>query len=699
MDLNNPRYYFNRELSWLEFNERVLEEALDKSNPLLERLKFLAISASNLDEFFMVRVAGLMDQVVAEFKGKDMAGYTSTEQLKEISKKVHAMVTKQYKCLKSVLPALEKHNAYFIKFDKLNAKQLEFVEKYFETTIYPIVTPMAIDQSRPLPLLVNKSINLIIELLDKDNPKEPDFAVVPVPTVIPRIISLPSSDDKKQFILLEDIIKEYIDRLFCGHKVLHSYCFRVTRDSDLTLEEEDVADLLSEIEESIKRRKWGDPVRLEIEQNMVKSCRKFLESRLELDDEDIYEIPSILDLTVWMGFSSRKEYSHLNHTPLPPQPCVEFMDRDVFEAIRENDILVHHPYESFDSVMNFVQTAATDPKVLAIKQTLYRVSGNSPIVQALIKAAENGKQVTVLVELKARFDEENNILWAKKLEKAGCHVIYGLVGLKIHSKICLVVRNDDDGIRRYIHLGTGNYNDSTAKIYTDLGFFTCKESFGKDISTLFNLLTGYSANMDWNKISVAPATMRKTLMKLIENEMKNAQAGKPAGITAKMNAIGDQEIIKALYKASMAGVKIKLIVRGICCLKAGIEGISDNITVVSIVDRFLEHSRILCFENEGNPKIYLSSADWRARNLDRRVEVAFPIESPPLKQRLIDLLNYTLQDTVKLRVQQPDGSYSRVDRRGKESLHSQLLFYELAQKRVAKNKEEKKPEMFRPIME
>ncbi len=699
MDLNNPRYYFNRELSWLEFNERVLEEALDKSNPILERLKFLAISASNLDEFFMVRVAGLMDQVVAEFKGKDMAGYTSSEQLKEISKKVHAMVNKQYKCLKSVLPALEKENAYFIKFDKLNSKQLEFVERYFETTVYPIVTPMAIDQSRPLPLLVNKSINLIIELLDKDNPKEPDFAVVPVPTVIPRIISLPSADDKKQFILLEDIIKEYIDRLFCGHKVLHSYCFRVTRDSDLTLEEEDVADLLSEIEESIKRRKWGDPVRLEIEQNMVKSCRKFLESRLELDEEDIYEIPSILDLTIWMGFSSRKEYSHLTHTPLPPQPCVEFMDRDIFEAIRENDILVHHPYESFESVLNFVQTAANDPNVLAIKQTLYRVSGNSPIVQALIKAAENGKQVTVLVELKARFDEENNILWAKKLEKAGCHVIYGLVGLKIHCKICLVVRNDDDGIRRYIHLGTGNYNDSTAKIYTDLGFFTCKESFGKDISTLFNLLTGYSANMDWNKISVAPATLRKTLLKLIENETKNAQAGKSAGITAKMNAIGDQEIIKALYKASMAGVKIKLIVRGICCLKAGIEGISDNITVVSIVDRFLEHSRIFLFENEGNPKIYLSSADWRTRNLDRRVEVAFPIESPPLKQRLIELLNYTLQDTVKLRVQQPDGSYVRVDRRGKESLHSQLLFYELSQKRVAKNKEDKKPEMFRPIME
>jgi polyphosphate kinase len=700
MDLRNPQYFFNRELSWLEFNERVLEEAQDKSNLLAERLKFLAITASNLDEFFMVRVANLWEQGENSRPKGEPAVMTPTRQLYEISLKVHDMVNRQYNCLnRSILPSLEKEGVSVLKYDELNQEQAEMIVRYFKSTVYPILTPMAIDGSRPFPLLNNKTLNFIIEL--RNTEKTDDFfAVMQVPTVVSRIIKLPSKEEKQQYILLENLIMAHISELFEGYHVLSAAQFRLTRSSDLSIDEEDTEDLLGEMEKSIRRRRWGDPVRLEVEKSMGKSSRTFLEGTLDLDPEEMYEISGPLDLTVWMAFSLQPGLENYRNTPLTPQPNVEFLDQDdVFRVIREKDILVHHPYESFDCVIQFVQTAANDPNVLAIKQTLYRVSGQSPIVNALIQAAENGKQVTVLVELKARFDEENNIIWAKKLEKSGCHVVYGLVGLKIHCKMCLVVRKEDDGIRRYIHMSTGNYNDSTAKIYTDIGYFTCKETFGEDVSKLFNVLTGYSVTSSWNKLAVAPVSLRGIFLHFIHNEIKNASEGKEACILAKMNSLVDVEIIQALYQASMAGVRIKLVIRGICCLKSGIEGISDNITVMSIVDRFLEHSRIFYFENGGNAKIFLSSADWMPRNMDRRVEIAFPIEEDDLKAQLKNILAVTMSDTIKLRVQKANGSYEKLDRRGKEPLQSQLFFHELSAKRVVAFHEETSHEIFKPILQ
>lgn len=695
MDLENKDYYVNRELSWLMFNERVLEEAYDKTNPLLERLKFLAITASNLDEFFMVRVSGLLDQVDIGYSKRDIAGLTPQEQLKKISEKAHEMYAKQNSCLmRSLLPALEKEGIVFVGPKELTNEQKNFIKEYFNSTLYPIVTPMAIDQSRPFPLLPNKSLNIILQIVKDD---EKLYAVMQVPTVVPRITELPSSNNVREFIMLEDILSMFVGELFEGCEVKNLSYFRITRNSDLTIDEEDTEDLLMEIEKSIKKRKWGDPVRLEIEKNMDSEIKTFLLDMLELDGEDIYESTGYIDFNVWMKFSSINGFDHLRDEVLKPQPVPAFMDKNIFDAIREKDILVHHPYESFDCVVKYIQEAAKDPDVLAIKQTLYRVSGNSPIVAALIQAAENGKQVTVLVELKARFDEENNIIWAKKLEKAGCHVIYGLVGLKTHCKICLVVRQEEDGIKRYVHMATGNYNDSTAKLYTDFGLFTARESFGTDVSALFNVLTGYSKPPQWKKISVAPTTLRQTFLQWIENETKIAKKGRYAEITAKMNSLVDAEIIKALYKASMAGVKINLIVRGICCLKSGIAGVSDNIRVISIVDRFLEHSRIYYFHDDGNEKIFLSSADWMPRNLNKRVETAFPIEDEVLKERIKETLKITLNDTVKVRVQQPDGTYEHIDRRGKEVIHSQLIFHAQAVEAYKKAKKENNTDMFIPI--
>ena len=695
MDLDNKDYYVNRELSWLMFNERVLEEAYDKTNPLLERFKFLAITASNLDEFFMVRVSGLLDKVDVGYNKKDIAGLTPSEQLEKISEKAHEMYAKQNSCLmRSLLPALEKEGVRFLKPKELSKEQIKFLKEYFDSTLYPILTPMAIDQSRPFPLLPNKSLNLIMQIIKDD---EKVYAIMQVPTVVSRVTELPSSSDSREFIMLEDIISMFVENLFEGCDVKSLSYFRITRNSDLTIDEEDTDDLLSEIEKSIKKRKWGDPVRLEIEKNMDKEIKDFLLAMLDLDGGDIYESTGYIDFTVWSKFSSIKGFDYLRDEVLSPQPVPEFLDKNIFEAIKENDILVHHPYESFDCVVKYVQEASKDPNVLAIKQTLYRVSGNSPIVGALIQAAENGKQVTVLVELKARFDEENNIIWAKKLEKAGCHVIYGLVGLKTHCKICLVVRQEEDGIKRYVHMATGNYNDSTAKLYTDYGFFTAKESFGTDVSALFNVLTGYSKPPQWKKISVAPTSLRQTFLQWIENETNIAKQGRYAEITAKMNSLVDKEMIDALYNASMAGVKINLIVRGICCLKSGIKGVSENIRVISIVDRFLEHSRIYYFHDDGNEKIFLSSADLMPRNLDKRVETAFPIEEESLKERIKETLKITLSDTVKARVQKPDGTYERIDRRGKESIHSQLIFHKQATENYKKAKKHIDSEMFRPL--
>lgn len=697
IDLNNKEYYYNRELSWLEFNTRVLEEALDKSHPLIERFNFLAITASNMDEFFMVRVAGLVTQEFSGSTKTDPAGMTASDQIKAISDKVHNIVQRQYNCLhRTLMPLLEENNIEFLPFGSLSKEQKDYVKTYFNTTLYPILTPMAIDNSRPFPLLSNKSLNIIVELSGEN--KEEKFAVVQVPSVVPRIVKLPSEKGKCQLIFLEEIVRAYINKLFNANDVLSAYCFRVTRDADLEIDEEDSHDLLVEIEDSIKQRKWGAPVRLEVDKNICKDSFDFLTEQLEIKDHEVYMIPDVIDLTVWFSLAGIVNRPDLCNIPMPPVPVKEFEDRDMFNVIKEKDVLMHHPYQSFDPVVNFVKFAAKDSNVLAIKQTLYRVSSNSPIIKALIEAAENGKQVTVLVELKARFDEENNINWAKKLEKAGCHVIYGLVGLKTHCKLCLVVRREEEGIVRYCHLGTGNYNDKTAKLYTDMGLFTCKETIGSDVSAIFNCLSGYSKYPNWNKISAAPTDLREMFVKNIEREEKNALEGKPAKIIAKMNSLVDTGIIKALYRASMAGVKIELIVRGICCLKTGIPTVSDNITVRSIVGRFLEHSRIYYFENNGTPKIYLASADWMNRNLDRRVEVAFPVENENLKKKVMDIIDITLKDNIKAKIQQPDGSYKPVDKRGaKELLSSQMEFYRLAKEEYVDFKKSKEDEIFVPV--
>lgn len=703
-EFTKENYFLNREMSWLEFNERVLEEAFDKSNPLLERLKFLAISASNLDEFFMIRIASIMNQIDIGYREKDPSGNSPKEQMKIISKRVHEMAARQYNCLLySILPAMEKEGIYCIKLADVDNKQKEYLKKYFNEIIYPVLTPMAIDKSRPFPLLFNKSLNIGVRI--ETHEKEEVYSFVQVPSILPRLILIPS-EKGSVFVYLEDVIREHIGELFQGQRI-HAVCpFRITRNGDLSIDEEDSEDLLKDIENSIKKRKWGFPVRVEITKDMDEKLKQFLitdlereeEEKIGLEEEDIYEITGPLDLTVWMSFIKIKGYDHLKNATFLSQRAVCFdKDMNMFDVIKNGDKIVHHPYETFDHVIEFLKTAANDPDVLAIKQTLYRVSGDSPVVKSLIQAAENGKQVTVLVEIKARFDEENNILWAKKLEKAGCHVIYGLVGLKTHCKVLLVVRKEEDGIRRYVHLGTGNYNDTTAKLYTDIGLFTCKENFGADASALFNLLTGYSIPPKWKKLAVAPEGMRKFFVNLIDNEIEHKKAGLESKIIAKMNSLVDPEIIKKLYEASNAGVKINLIVRGICSLRPGVEGISENISVMSIVGRFLEHERIFCFENGGDTKVYLGSADWMQRNLDRRVEVVFPVEDETAKLKIIEILEKNLKDSVKARIQQSDGSYIRVDKRGKEILNSQQEFYNEAIKKTRENKEEENREILRPI--
>ncbi len=665
--------FINRELSWLEFNDRVLVEAFDKTNPLFEKLKFLSITASNLDEFFMIRVSGVMEQMEDNLDSVDFSGMTAAQQMKMISQRTHELVKKQYNCLfRSIIPSLEKEGIIFLKMEQLDEEQKRFIYNYFKQNIFPVLTPMAVDQSRPFPLLLNKSLNLIV-LLEPDNTAEDKelIAFVQVPSVLPRIIQL---EDKKRnlFVYLEDIMEEYISDLFPGYVLKNVHTFRITRNSDLEIDEEEAKDFLIEIEKSIKRRKWGFPVRLEVEKDISGKLKHFLMKKLDLDDDDVYELSNPIDLTCWMKFVSLKGFEKLRYKPMQPVMQRDLAkNQNIFDVIKEKDILVYHPFHTFDHVVEFVDKAAQDPNVLAIKQTLYRVSGDSPIVKALIKAAENGKQVTVIVELRARFDEENNIQWAKKLERSGCHVVYGLVGLKTHCKVILIVRREEDGIRRYVHMGTGNYNDSTAKIYTDAGLFTCKETYGSDVSSLFNVLTGYSKAPQWKKINVAPVGLREGFIELIENEIKMVKQGKNGYMIAKVNAVVDEKIIEKLYEASCAGVKIDLIVRGICCLRPGLKGVSENIRVISIVGRLLEHSRIFYINNGDDPKVYMSSADWMPRNLDRRVEILFPVEQANLIEEVKKVLDIILSDTMKARIQKSDGTYSRIDKRGKEHIDSQ----------------------------
>ena len=690
-----PEYYRNRELSWISFDERILGEARDKTIPLFERLKFLSIVSSNLDEFFMIRVASLHEMIHAEYDKPDIAGMTPSEQLKEINVKTHELVQNQYTTYnRSLLPQLEKNGLHVItEHENLNDKQKAYLDEYFEANIYPVLTPMAMDSSRPFPLIRNKSLNIGALIKKKDQKKESkkkkevlEFATVQVPSVLPRIISLPDGEDgTKNVILLEEVVERYIDKLFLSYDVVCSGSYRIMRNADLTIDEDEAADLLKEIQKQLKKRQWGEVIRLEVEEKMDERLLKILKTEFKVPSEEIFYINGPLDLTFLMKMYGIDGFEHLKNPKHIPAPVPEFMEEpDIFARIRKGDVLLHHPFQTFDPVVDFIRQASKAPQVLAIKQTLYRVSGNSPIIAALAQAAENGKQVSVLVELKARFDEENNIVWAKMLEKAGCHVIYGLLGLKTHSKITLVVRSEDEGIRRYVHLGTGNYNDSTAKLYTDCGILTCDAKIGADATAVFNMLSGYSEPDSWHKLILAPLWMRDSFLHLIEMEIQNAKDGKPAYIRAKMNSLCDQTIIAALYAASSAGVQIDLIVRGICCLKTGIAGVSENIRVRSIVGDFLEHSRIFNFCNGGEDTVYMGSADWMPRNLDKRVEIVFPVEDPAIKAEVMHVLDVLIQDNVKAHLLQADGTYEKVDKRGKSLVWSQHQFAEEAREKAQK---------------
>ena len=682
-EYKKPEYFENRELSWLGFDERILGEARDKGNPLFERLKFLSITASNLDEFFMVRVASLKDMVNAGYTKKDIAGMTPQQQLDAIHDRVHTFMNTQYSTWKrSLLPGLVQCGLHVVEnHEELSPEQGRFVDHYFMENVYPVLTPMAVDSSRPFPLIVNKTLNLGALLKKKEEKEEVlEFATVQVPSVLPRIVEVPSAEKgARSVILLEEIIERNMAKLFLSYDVICVHPYRIMRNADLTIDEDDASDLLKEIQKQLRKRRWGEVIRLEVEEKIDKRLLKILRKEFEIKEDGIYRINGPLDLTFLMKMYGIEGFDDYKTPRYIPQPVPELTGKpDIFEEIRKGDILLHHPYQTFDPVVDFVKKASRDPQTLAIKQTLYRVSGNSPIIAALAQAAENGKQVSVLVELKARFDEENNIAWAKMLERAGCHVIYGLVGLKTHSKITLVVRREEDGIRRYVHLGTGNYNDSTAKLYTDMGLLTCSEPIGEDATAVFNMLSGYSEPASWNKLCLAPIWLRDRFLDMIRRETAHAKKGDPAHIIAKMNSLCDEELIEALYEASAAGVKIELIVRGICCLKVGIPGVSENISVRSIVGTFLEHSRIYYFLNGGQEEIYLSSADWMPRNLDRRVEILFPVENERLKKEVFHVLEIQLQDTMKAQVKQPDGSYEHIDRRGKTALCAQDYFMEYA---------------------
>lgn len=683
LDLTKPEYFYNRELSWLKFNLRVLKEAMGKETPLLERLKFIAISASNLDEFFMVRVAGLWSNFDSGVEKRDASGMSVHEQLVAISQAAHEQVRTQTKSLIALMAEMDAVKLHFRRVKDLSELGKDWLEEYYSEVVFPVLTPMAVDASRPFPFLANKTLNLAVELIKADG--EHSMGLIQVPSVLDRIVEV-EPEGKRTFVFLEDIIASHCHDLFKGCHILDMVSFRVTRDSDLDLEEDDSVDLMKEVEESLRKRKRGAAVRLEIFKTNNNRIKKFLEENLDVTEMEVYEINGPLDPTCFFKFIGMKGMWPWLYEPFVPQRPLELPDdSDLFATIRENDILLHHPYESFDPVVKLVSDAADDPQVLAIKQTLYRVSGNSPIVAALARAAENGKQVTVLVELKARFDEENNILWARRLEKAGCHVIYGLVGLKTHAKIILIVRKEDNGIRRYLHLGTGNYNDSTAKLYTDLGLMTANDEFGSDASAFFNLLSGYSEPPVWNKLVMAPLGLREKIYALIDNEIAMVRAGREGHIIAKMNSLIDQPVIQKLYEASAAGVHIDLIVRGICGLRTGIEGISDNITVRSIVGRQLEHSRIFWFANGGEEQLYLSSADWMPRNLNDRVELFFPVETEEHIHRIKALLDLYLRDNVGAHMMQSNGTYRRV-RNKLEPVSAQSTLYEMAQLAVTADK-------------
>ncbi|MHA7964312.1 polyphosphate kinase 1 [Paenibacillus sp. CAU 1782] len=663
--IKHMSHYVNRDLSWIEFNRRVLEEAQDIQNPLLERAKFLSIVSSNLDEFMSVRVAGIQDQMRAGLAKTDFSGYTPAGLWKRLIKRTAAMVGEQYRTYREIIRSLAKEGICMRTLDELNVTQSNAMSDYFHEIVFPVLTPMAVDQSRPFPLVHTKELYLavLLQRVEADENDEPLFAIVQVPSILPRFVPIPGRTNSKklEFVLLEELIERHINTLFNGYTPFAVHPFRLTRNADLTLNEEGAEDLLEEIEKELRRRRWGIPVRLEVAKGMHPYALETLLEELEIQD-NLFEIDGPLDLSFLMRFSgSLPGHDNLRYERMEPVYPREFDDNDdMFEVMRERDVLLYHPYESFEAVTDFLMQASYDPDVLAIKMTLYRVSGQSALVQALAKAAESGKQVTVVVELKARFDEERNIAWARQLEKAGCHVVYGLVGLKTHAKILLVVRREQGTLRRYVHVGTGNYNDNTAMLYTDIGLFTSHPVIGADASALFNEVTGYSSPYDWKAFGVAPTDLKEKLYRLIDRERDNALAGKHARIVAKMNSLSNQEMIDKLYEASQAGVKIDLIVRGVCCLRPGVAGRSENIKVISIVDRFLEHSRVMYFYNNGNEEVYLSSADWMTRNLMKRIELMCPVFDPALRDILITMLNLNLEDNVKARELKPNGLYEKV---------------------------------------
>ncbi|MGM0500034.1 MAG: polyphosphate kinase 1 [Bacillota bacterium] len=671
MNLDAPKFYFNKQLSWLNFNIRVLEEAnsKDAETPLLEKLKYLAITSTNLDEFFMVRVARIKDDIESGYNEADKSGFRPKELFREVSNTIHNIYDNQYHYFQNTVEKLKKEKVYLKKYKELSNKQKEYAKKYFNEIIFPVLTPVAIDPSHPFPLIANKSLNLGV-LLERNNDEssffniedEQIFSVVEVPSNLKRFIKLPASNEENVFIYLEEIIKVNLDQLFSGNKIIAADTFRITRNAEVMLDEES-ENLLSEMKRYVKRRRWGFSVRLEINSKYNDYILKFLKDKLNISEADIYKVPGPINLGSFMNFSSKiNNNEHLKFKKMIPQPNPEIYNAaDIFELLKEKDVILHHPFESFEPVVELVKQAASDPKVLAIKQTLYRVSGNSPLIKHLTTAAENGKQVTVILELKARFDEENNIAWAKKLEEAGCHVVYGIKGLKVHSKTLLIVREEKEGIKRYVHMSTGNYNDQTAKLYTDMALMTSKDNFAIDIAGLFNLLTGYSKPPEWKLLSVAPLDLRDKFLKLIDNEINNASNNLDAKVIAKINSLVDSKIIKKLYKASQAGVKIELVVRGICCLVPGIKGVSENITVRSIVGKLLEHSRIFYFKNNNQPLVFLSSADWRPRNLDRRVEIAFPVEEEKKKQKVINALKTILNDSKKAYLLKENGAYKKIN--------------------------------------
>jgi polyphosphate kinase len=683
MKAHPASHFISRELSWLEFNKRVLSESLNHKNPLLERVKFFSIVSSNLDEFFEVRVAGLKQQIESDVVERSVDGRTASEIFRAVQERVRSMIDTQFRCWREdLVPNLAKNDIRFLRPEELDAKRLAWLHEYYQQQVRPVLTPLGIDPVHPFPQLLNKSLNVILQLeIEKDGEVSKRLAVVQVPQVLPRLVRLPGPEEHREYIFLGHLIGHYLADIFPGTKILGYWHFRVTRNSELYIDEDDVRNLLSAVEQELHNRRKGAAVRLEVDQSMPTEISQYLLENLDLSEDDLYRINGPLNPVRLMAICSGDHSPELRDASFVAPVAASVRDvKDYFAAIRQKDILLHHPYENFSSVVEFLEQAASDPHVLAIKQTLYRTGGDARIVGALMSAVRNGKQVTAVTELKARFDEANNILWARRLEEAGVHVVYGMAHHKVHSKMALVVRRDEDCIRRYLHLGTGNYNPSTAKIYTDISLFTAQPEFGEDATNLFNLLTGIGQFQGASKLLIAPFTLQERIMLMIHAETENAKAGKPAKIVAKMNGLVDREIIEAMYAASCAGVQIDLIIRGICCLRPGVPGVSENIRVRSIVGRYLEHSRIYYFENAGHPLLYVGSADWMPRNLYSRVEVVFPIEDPALRQRIIEeILHRMLSDNTKAWLLKSDASYVQLTPgEGEDSHNSQADFMEIA---------------------